>query len=91
MRNNRIATSHIPVLFDEVLSSFDGISDGVFVDCTMGYAGHSSGMLERYSNIEHIGIDRDTEALEFSKNRLAPFGKRSRVIHGTFFQLFYQH
>lgn len=75
---------HIPVLLDEVLSSFAGITDGYFVDCTMGYAGHSFGILERYENIEHIGIDRDTEALEFSRDKLEEFGSRSAFCHGTF-------
>ena len=75
---------HIPVLPDEVLESFAGVSEGYFVDCTLGYAGHSSLILERYPKLKHIGIDRDREALDFSKKRLEPFADRSRLYKGTF-------
>jgi len=75
---------HIPVLLDEVLKSFEGLPQGYFVDCTLGYAGHSFEMLAKYTDLQHIGIDRDNEALEFSKNRLAPFGERSTLHKGTF-------
>jgi len=75
---------HIPVLLSEVLEGFSTIKEGYFVDCTLGYAGHSEAMLERYLHIKHIGIDRDDEALAFSKERLTPFAERSRLVKGTF-------
>jgi len=75
---------HIPVLLAEVLSGFSKIKEGYFVDCTLGYAGHSQAMLENYEQIKQIGIDRDDEALAFSKERLAPFSKRSTLYKGTF-------
>ena len=75
---------HIPVLLDEVLSGFLTIKEGYFVDCTLGYAGHSEAMLKTYEQIEHIGIDRDDEALNFSRERLIPFSSRSTLYKGTF-------
>ena len=75
---------HIPVLLAEVLDGFSKIKEGYFVDCTLGYAGHSEAMLENYSQIKHIGIDRDDEALDFSKNRLTPFKDRTKLYKGTF-------
>lgn len=75
---------HIPVLLDEVLDGFSGIKEGYFVDCTLGYAGHSEAMLERYEQIKHIGIDRDDEALAFSKARLKTFEERFKLYKGTF-------
>jgi len=75
---------HIPVLLNEVLESFKDVTEGYFVDCTLGYAGHSSEMLSLYPQIKHIGIDRDDEALDFSKNRLEPFEGRSTLYKGTF-------
>ncbi len=75
---------HIPVLLDEVLEGFSTIQEGYFIDCTLGYAGHSEAMLERYKHIKHIGIDRDSEALVFSKARLEPFKERSILYKGTF-------
>lgn len=77
-------TPHISVLLEEVLESFADISDGYFVDCTLGYAGHSFEILQRYSHLKHIGIDRDDEALAFSRQRLEPFAQKSRLYKGTF-------
>ena len=81
-------TPHIPVLLDEVLESFKDVDEGYFVDCTLGYAGHSSEMLAKYEGLKHIGIDRDDEALTFSKQCLAPFEGRSTLYKGTFATLF---
>ena len=75
---------HIPVLLGEVLDGFSNIKEGYFVDCTLGYAGHSEAMLKSYEQINHIGIDRDDEALAFSKVRLEPFRERSTLYKGTF-------
>jgi 16S rRNA (cytosine1402-N4)-methyltransferase len=75
---------HIPVLLNEVLDGFSNIKEGYFVDCTLGYAGHSEAMLKTYNQIKHIGIDRDDEALAFSKERLIPFLDRSTQYKGTF-------
>jgi len=81
-------TPHIPVLLDEVLSGFNDIKSGYFVDCTLGYAGHSEAMLQTYEHLQHIGIDRDDEALSFSKNRLMSFKDKSRLYKGTFSTVF---
>ena len=81
-------TPHIPVLLNEVLESFKDVGEGYFVDCTLGYAGHSSEMLARYENLKHIGIDRDDEALAFSRKRLEPYADRSRLYKGTFATVF---
>ncbi|MCF6243578.1 MAG: 16S rRNA (cytosine(1402)-N(4))-methyltransferase RsmH [Sulfurovum sp.] len=75
---------HIPVLLDEVLQSFDDVREGYFVDCTLGYAGHSFEILEKYKHLKHIGIDRDDEALVFSKKRLKTYEERSTLHKGTF-------
>jgi len=82
-----LETPHIPVLFDEVIDSFSDCNDGYFVDCTLGYAGHSSGVLDRYPNLKHIGIDRDDEALEFSLRKLSQFGDRVELKKGSFSQV----
>jgi len=77
-------TPHIPVLLDEVLESFSDVPEGYFIDCTLGYAGHSSEIMQKYNYLQHIGIDRDDEALAFSKERLAPFSQKSKLYRGTF-------
>ena len=75
---------HIPVLLDEVLESFSNVPEGYFIDCTLGYAGHSYEILSRYPHLRHIGIDRDEEALAFSAKRLEPFADHSVLYKGTF-------
>ncbi|MCI6988578.1 MAG: 16S rRNA (cytosine(1402)-N(4))-methyltransferase RsmH [Campylobacter sp.] len=75
---------HIPVLLDEVLSIFKGINDGIIVDCTLGYAGHSSAILSQNSGVNLIGCDKDKEAVEFSKAKLAKFKDRVRIYNTNF-------
>jgi len=79
-----VKTPHIPVLLNEVLTSFSDVPEGYFVDCTLGYAGHSSEMLAKYTHLKHIGIDRDDEALAFSAQRLSPYAERTTLYKGTF-------
>jgi len=83
-----VQTPHIPVLLNEVLESFKDVGEGFFVDCTLGYAGHSSEILARYENFKHVGIDRDDEALAFSGKRLEPYADRSTLYKGTFATVF---
>lgn len=75
---------HIPVLLNEVLDSFKELKDGVFVDATLGYGGHSSAILKEHKDIHLIGIDRDSEAIEFSKKRLKEFKDRVEFKKGPF-------
>jgi len=79
---------HIPVLLNEVLENFQTLDEGYFVDCTLGYGGHSSELLNAHPNIKHIGIDRDNEALAFSKERLIPFASQSTLYKGKFSNVF---
>lgn len=67
---------HIPVLYNEVLDCFKDINKGYIIDCTTGYAGHSSGLLNQNSSVKLICNDQDDEALNFSKNRLKDFENR---------------
>lgn len=75
---------HIPVLYREVLEAFDDVESGIIVDCTMGYGGHSSLLLENKPNIRVIGIDQDQTAIDFSTSRLEPFKNRVEIKKGRF-------
>ena len=75
---------HIPVLYNEVLDCFKEIKTGYIIDCTTGYAGHSSGLLNQNSSVQLICNDQDDEALEFSKKRLKEFEKRVEFNKGNF-------
>lgn len=58
----------------------------VVVDGTLGLGGHSEALLERFSNLTVIGIDRDQAALSKARTRLAPFGDRFKSSHAIFDQ-----
>jgi 16S rRNA (cytosine1402-N4)-methyltransferase len=75
---------HIPVLYREVVDTFKDIDDGIIIDCTMGYAGHSSMILESNPNIKLVGIDQDQTAIDFSSKRLQTFSSRVDIKKGRF-------
>ncbi len=75
---------HVPVLYAEVLDTFKEIDDGIIIDCTMGYGGHSSMILEANPNVKLIGIDQDQTAIDFSTKRLEKFGDRVEIKKGRF-------
>jgi len=58
--------------------------DEVVVDATLGMGGHSLALLERFPNLTVIGLDRDPDALEIARERLAPFGDRARFVHTVY-------
>lgn len=74
---------HIPVLLGECIEGLKINPNGVYVDGTLGGAGHSSKILENLSSIGLlIGIDRDEEALKAAKNKLCKY-KNVKYIHGN--------
>ena len=75
---------HIPVLYREVVDAFSDLGDGIVIDCTMGYGGHSSLILDANPNIRLIAIDQDQTAIDFSTKRLAKYGKRVTIKKGRF-------
>ncbi len=66
--------SHQPVMLEEVFSWLVGKKTGVYVDGTIGGAGHAHAILER-TQATLIGIDCDADALSAARKRLAPFGR----------------
>jgi len=72
---------HIPVLLNEVIGLFSDMQEGYFVDCTLGFGGHSEAVLKEYPQIKLIGIDQDSDAINFAKKRLAPFADRVEFIN----------
>jgi len=77
---------HVPVLLDAVLTSFSHCSEGYIIDCTLGYAGHSSAILSHSDHLGIIGIDRDEEALSFSRQKLQAYAERVHLYKGSFAQ-----
>ncbi|MGA3102581.1 MAG: 16S rRNA (cytosine(1402)-N(4))-methyltransferase RsmH [Terracidiphilus sp.] len=63
---------HVPVLFQEVMEFIRVLPGGTYVDCTLGLAGHAEGIVRQLGSAGHfIGFDRDPEALELARTRLA--------------------
>jgi len=63
---------HVPVLFNEAIEFLNVRAGGTYVDCTLGLAGHSEGIARLLGAEGHlIAFDRDPEALELAKVRLA--------------------
>ena len=77
---------HVPVLLDEVLDALAPSRGGLFVDGTVGFAGHARALLEGGAD-RLIGIDRDAAAIEAAGQVLAPFGDRVVLVHGDYRQL----
>lgn len=75
---------HIPVLYTQVLETFGDIKEGIVIDCTMGYGGHSSMILEENPHVRVIGIDQDQSAIDFSTSRLEPYKDRVEIKKGRF-------
>ncbi len=64
---------HTPVLLNEVLSGLDIKPAGVYVDCTIGGAGHSTEICKRLTNGKLIGFDKDEDAVKVASERLKNF------------------
>ena len=74
---------HKPVLLEECIEGLNIKKDGIYVDGTLGGAGHSSEILKKLSSKGRlIGIDRDEEALSAAKEKLKEY-KNVTYIHGN--------
>lgn len=76
---------HLSVMPDEVIRYLAPKAGGIYVDGTVGGAGHAVRILEASApDGVLVGFDRDEEALRAAAERLAPFGERVRLVHGNF-------
>jgi len=81
------AFSHISVLLEECLDGLAIKPDGVYVDGTLGGAGHSSQIAKRLTTGRLIGIDRDPIALQAAGERLKPYQDRVTLVHSNFSEM----
>ena len=79
--------SHLPVMAREVVELLLPVPGGMFVDCTVGGGGHSAALLDARPDVHVLGLDRDADAVEAARSRLARFGDRATVVHGGFERL----
>ena len=78
---------HISVLLQECIDALAIKPEGIYVDGTLGGAGHSSQIAARLTTGRLIGIDRDPVALKAAGERLAPFGDRVTLVHSNFCEI----
>ena len=75
---------HVSVLLDECIEGLNIKPDGIYVDGTLGGAGHSYHIAEELTTGRLIGIDRDPVALKAAGERLSPFADRVTLVHSNF-------
>ena len=78
---------HVSVLLEECIEGLNIRPDGIYVDGTLGGAGHSSQIVKRLTTGRHIGIDRDPVALKAAGERLAPYSDRVTLVHSNFCEI----
>ena len=76
--------SHKSVLLEECIQALNIRPEGIYLDGTLGGAGHSVEIARRLTTGRLIGVDRDTVALDAAKDRLAPYLDRVTLVHGNF-------
>ena len=79
--------AHVPVLLDRVVALLAPALErpgAIFVDATLGLAGHSEAVLESCPQARLVGVDRDLHALELAGARLAPFEDRTTLVHAVY-------
>jgi 16S rRNA (cytosine1402-N4)-methyltransferase len=79
--------AHVPVLRQRCLDLLAPAISGegaILIDATLGLGGHTESALEEFPNLRVIGFDRDPEALEMSRERLARFAPRVEFVHAVY-------
>ena len=78
---------HVSVLLEECIEGLAIKPDGIYVDGTLGGAGHSSRIAAELTTGRHIGIDRDPVALKAAAQRLKPWEDRVTLVHSNFCEI----
>lgn len=79
--------THRPVLLDECIQALAIRPEGIYLDGTLGRAGHSREIARRLTTGRLICVDRDQAALDAAQERLAPWMDRVTLVHSNFDQL----
>ena len=78
---------HRSVLLDECIDALSIRPDGIYLDGTLGGAGHSLEICRRLTTGRLIGVDRDEVALRAAAERLKPFADRVTTVHSNFCEI----
>ncbi len=75
---------HVPVLAEPTIAGLEIISDGIYLDCTVGGGGHSALILQAAENVRLVGIDRDEMAIAAAGEKLADYQNHVTFWRGNF-------
>lgn len=78
---------HKPVLLEECIQGLNIRPDGIYLDGTLGGAGHSVEIAKRLTTGRLIGVDRDAVAIDAARKRLEPYRDRVTLVHSNFKEL----
>ena len=82
--SEEIQFNHRSVLLNETIDGLDIKPNGIYVDGTLGGAGHSSEILRREKTAKLIGIDQDPDAIKAATERLKPYGDRTVIVKSNY-------
>lgn len=75
---------HYSVMLSEAIEGLNIKENGIYVDCTLGYAGHSSEILKRLKRGFLFAFDQDMEAIKYSEKKLSEISLNFKIIHSNF-------
>lgn len=75
---------HVSVLLNESIQALDIVSSGIYVDCTLGYGGHSSEILKKLTTGHLYAIDQDIDAINESDKKLKIISDKYTLINSNF-------
>jgi 16S rRNA (cytosine1402-N4)-methyltransferase len=76
---------HNPVMLDEVIKYLNVIPNGIYIDCTLGYGGHSGEMLKKLNKEGFLfAFDQDIEAIKYSDQKLSAISNNYKIIKSNF-------
>lgn len=75
---------HYSVLLNESIDGLNIKSNGIYVDATLGYGGHSEAILKKLTDGYLIAFDSDQEAIDYSRDRLSKISNNFKLIHSNF-------
>ena len=78
---------HKSVLLNEAIEYLNIKEDGIYVDATLGFAGHSSKILKKAKNGFLIAFDKDVSAIEYSRSKLSTIGDNFKIFNTGFINI----
>ena len=78
---------HIPVMLNEVINGLNIKENGIYVDATIGGAGHSIEIAKRLKNGKLIGIDQDIDAIVKSSKTLDEYKEKVILVHRNYSEI----